>query len=96
VGFYGTTSLRLELPIIGSFGLKFFPSGFENSLTPSNLRLSNVRLELFSDRNENHSAAISSGAMTLTPRVHDKTLLRSRRRDICDSRKTVAAMHNAS
>jgi hypothetical protein len=57
VGFYGTTPLRLELPIIGSFGLKFFPSGFENSLTPSNLRLSNVRSELFSDRNENHSVA---------------------------------------
>jgi len=60
------------LPIIGSFGLKFFPNGFENSLTPSNPRPSNARSELFSGRKQNHSAAYLGARGGDTPDVHSE------------------------
>src|SRR5436190_15760173 len=72
-GFFAITSLHLESPNTGSFALKFFPSAFGNLLTDSNFRPSDARSEIFSDRNENHSAAClglcegrctSTGSMT--------------------------------
>jgi len=79
VDFYGITSLRPEWPIIGSFGLKFFPSGFENSLMRSNLRPSNARSELFSDRNGNRSAgrlgADGQDLAKARPAITEKPLL---------------------
>jgi hypothetical protein len=52
-GFFAIMSLRRGSRIIGNFALKFSPSGFGNSLTHWNLRPSNARWELFSERKEN-------------------------------------------
>jgi hypothetical protein len=54
--FFGITSRRPGSLIIGNFVPKFSLSVFENSLTHSNRRRSNARLEPFSIRNKNHSA----------------------------------------
>src|SRR6266480_3985911 len=71
-GFFAITSLRRESPNTGSFALKFFPSAFGNLLTDSNFRPSDARSEIFSDRNQNHSAAYLGARGGGTPGVHSE------------------------
>src|SRR5262249_20750695 len=54
MGFFGITLLRPEWHIIGSFVLKFSPSGFGILLIRSNHRKRNALWERFSRRDENN------------------------------------------